>query len=111
MRLIDADALINNIERSYLTKGEKRLFSIKVRHAPTIAVNCNDCDGYEAGYVAGSHDNKRPLGEWIEEGTEIGAFGIKYTWNKCNKCGWSSSLVLPKNFCPNCGAEMEANHD
>ena len=49
---------------------------------------------------------KRPQGEWIKEGTEIGAFGIKYTWNKCSKCGWSSSLVLPKNFCPNCGADM-----
>lgn len=54
---------------------------------------------------------ERPQGEWIEEGTEIGAFGIKYTWNKCNKCGWSSSLVIPKNFCPNCGADMRGKEN
>lgn len=48
----------------------------------------------------------RPQGEWIEENSETGALGIKYTWLKCNKCGWSHGLVIPKNFCPNCGADM-----
>lgn len=43
MRLIDADELLNIIERSYLTKAEKRLFSIKVRHAPTVN-KCDNCD-------------------------------------------------------------------
>jgi len=36
MRLIDADELTRRIEQSYLTEGEKRLFSVKVRHMPTI---------------------------------------------------------------------------
>lgn len=36
MRLIDADSLINAIENSYLTAGEKRLFKIKVNKAPTV---------------------------------------------------------------------------
>lgn len=36
MRLIDADSLINVIENSYLTAGEKRLFKIKVNKAPTV---------------------------------------------------------------------------
>ena len=48
----------------------------------------------------------RQKGEWVEENSETGAFGIKYTWFKCNQCGWNSSLVIPKNFCPNCGADM-----
>ena len=60
--------------------------------------------GYMSGYERGKHE--RPQGRWIEEGTEVGAFGIKYSWNKCSKCGWSSSLIIPKNFCPNCGASM-----
>ena len=49
MRLIDADELLNTIERSYLTKGEKRLFSIKVRHAPTVKTYCYYCGQTEHG--------------------------------------------------------------
>ena len=45
MRLIDADELTRRIEKSYLTKGEKRLFSVKVRHMPTIKP-CENCDLY-----------------------------------------------------------------
>ena len=51
-------------------------------------------------------DQLRPKGEWIEGNSETGALGIKYTWFRCNQCGWNSSLVIPKNFCPNCGADM-----
>lgn len=50
--------------------------------------------------------NAPPKGEWIEESSETGALGIKYTWVRCNQCGWVNSLVIPKNFCPNCGADM-----
>lgn len=39
MRLIDADELTRRIEQSYLTKGEKRLFSVKVRHMPTFVID------------------------------------------------------------------------
>ena len=30
-----------------------------VDNAPTVAVNCKDCDGYEAGYSAGLKDAER----------------------------------------------------
>lgn len=30
-----------------------------MNEAPTVAVNCKDCDGYEAGYSAGLKDAKR----------------------------------------------------
>lgn len=36
MRLIDADDLTRKIEKSYLTKGEKRLFIVKIRHQDTV---------------------------------------------------------------------------
>ena len=45
MRLIDADELTRRIEKSYLTKGEKRLFLIKVRHMATVTP-CENCDLY-----------------------------------------------------------------
>lgn len=81
----------------------------------------SDCKGCPAEKLPCCYDNvilevisileeyQRPQGEWIEEGAEIGAFGIKYTWNKCNQCGWSSNIVIPKNFCPNCGAVMRGD--
>lgn len=54
---------------------------------------------------------ERPHGGWIEENSETGAIGIKYTWVRCNQCGWNNSLVIPKNFCPNCGADMRGEED
>ena len=36
-----------------------------IDNAPIVAVNCKDCDGYEAGYSAGLKDAERPQGEWI----------------------------------------------
>ena len=36
-----------------------------IDNAPTVAVNCKDCDGYEAGYSAGLKDAERPIGEWV----------------------------------------------
>ena len=43
----------------------------KIDNAPTVAVNCKDCDGYEAGYSAGLKDAERPQGEWIEMKTHF----------------------------------------
>lgn len=57
-------------------------------------------------YMLADEIGQRPKGKWIEEGQETGALGIKYTWVKCSECGWSNSLVIPKNYCPNCGADM-----
>jgi len=51
----------------------------------------------------------RPTGEWITIGEEQGALGIIYKIRKCSKCGWEHSLVIPNNFCPNCGADMRGD--
>ena len=65
---------------------------------------CSDCEIKDKIRKA---LNERPQGEWIEESSETGALGIKYTWVRCNQCDWSNSLIIPKNFCPNCGADMK----
>lgn len=51
-------------------------------------------------------DESRPTGEWITCGTETGALGVSYAEKKCSHCGWAHSLLIPSNYCPNCGAQM-----
>ena len=58
------------------------------------------------------------LASWLEElrgkkgywrkikMTEPGALGIRYQELQCSVCGWTHSLIIPRSFCPNCGADM-----
>ena len=70
-----------------------------IDNAPTVAVDCKDCDGYEAGYSAGLKDAERPQGEWIFD--EKGNF-------YCEKCGkYPHDQYATTDFCPNCGACMQ----
>ena len=45
-------------------------------------------------------------GHW--ETFEVYQGGIKETWYECSKCKWNSALLIPRKYCPNCGAEMES---
>jgi rubrerythrin len=47
-------------------------------------------------------------GKWIRGEVEVGACEIEYPWWKCSECGWEHALVIPRNYCPNCGAKMES---
>lgn len=38
-------------------------FEDLIDNAPTVVVDCKNCDGYEAGYSAGMRDTERPQGE------------------------------------------------
>lgn len=67
--------------------------AIKALETPTV-YEFKGCDNCEL---------ERPKGEW----EKIGDIGLAY---KCNKCGEIN--ILPKDFCPNCGAAMrEADDD
>lgn len=33
--------------------------------------------------------------------------GIDEEWLECSECMWSNALLIPRNYCPNCGAKME----
>lgn len=43
-------------------------------------------------------------GEWNT--FELFQSGIKETWYECPKCKWSNALLIPRNYCPNCGSKM-----
>jgi hypothetical protein len=81
------DDLIN---RSELTKAEHKAYN----------------EGFKDGVNQGIRISERSKGYWIIVGEEQGAFGIIYKIRKCSNCSWEHSLVIPDNFCPNCGADM-----
>lgn len=101
MRVIDADALIENIveklgvrSEEYLTAQESAIVN-EIYNAPTI---------------------EPKQGEWIDNTSE--------TWTpskKCSKCGLVVHSVATDstdfhaktkmNYCPNCGARMEVTNE
>lgn len=111
MRLIDANALkeaLNFVyDCAYIdSKSKEGIVSdiiAEIDNAPTVKTYCYFCGQTEHGQI-----EDRPQGEWIITGEEQGALGIIYKMRKCNKCGWENSLLIPRNFCPNCGAKMRS---
>lgn len=75
--------------------------------------NQNIDDDSIVGAVAnGMPYEERPKGKWIKEDKPWGGFGDCVLVNTCPFC--KESFVYHGNdpkFCPNCGAEMEADND
>lgn len=111
MRLIDADALKEAIEKNACRHSHYYDVFDVIDDAPTIepfekiGAICNEnCGGY------------RPKGKWIEHEDERWG-GIWYTCSNCNQNAtyeqdtyniWRQKL---SNFCPNCGTPMEVEND
>lgn len=111
MRLIDGDELTRRIEQSYLTKGEKRLFSVKVRHMPTADLD----DFYGKAFRNGEENalkirrlEEKPQGEWKVK--TLSTFPQyqpdEYMCPFCNKV-----VNYKTNYCPDCGADMRGGED
>lgn len=84
MGLIDADALIEKYGDWYVEEGPEEGFIGTIKHLidaqPTIKP-------------------ERPKGKWIHQG--------KFSRVECDQCGnVFRNTFAPKNFCPNCGADM-----
>lgn len=118
MRQIDADGLKEHAQKLLVGEGINTYFGINlykmfeeiIDKAPTVAINCKDCDGYEAGYSAGLNDAERPKGKWIGEcyDPECDQCHTKPLEEFCDSLGLDggSYVSIPMFFCPNCGADM-----
>ena len=105
MRLIDADALINEVDAWGSNDYDKHDFIEAINNAPTLTDRSLEIAqrSVELGRKVGQLEGKlqRPQGEW-EKPFEMNG----KTYHKCNRCHISSELILIDKFCPNCGARM-----
>ena len=42
---------------------------------------------------------------------ELAQGGINEKWLECSECKWSNALLIPRNYCPKCGARMMEKED
>lgn len=119
MRLIDADLLGLTDMEIFMCNGDYKealkMLLDKIEHAPAIDPDPSEEDE-ELDFV--QKHKKLPIiletrdkAHWIEVGREEGALGIEYKCYRCSKCGWESSLPIPRNFCPECGSDMKGEQD
>lgn len=66
-----------------------------------ISVMCKDILDYL--------EQEPKTGHWITNKANQG--GIEEVWYKCSECGWKNALLLPRNYCPNCGADMRGDKE
>lgn len=89
MRLIDADALINTLNKEKIEFNED--INYFILYAPTI--------------------DAEPVrhGKWIEHHKPYTWMG--YTYWSCSECGfecgYEKDITIRTNYCPDCGAKMD----
>lgn len=86
MRIIDADALINEFDRTFLGNNPRGVIRATIENAPTI-------------------EPERKKGEWLHKSKQLAALNTAW-WYECSICGYHAFNGMRTDFCPNCGADM-----
>ena len=117
MRLIDADALINDAMDRYCKDCDKRkgIKSGKWKIIYEIGdVPCRACDvddmvnDIESAPTVDAVERKR--GEWEQVANDDS--GIDFRCSVCHRYRFHNGEMLRKyKFCPNCGAEMRGENN
>ena len=113
MRLIDADALIDDLMERYckdcnkrkgIKNGKYRII-YEIGEAPCRACEVDDVK-VELEEAPSADVPDRKVGEWIWEDSEE-----RWGW-ACSNCGYGIRGDRSKtNYCPNCGAGMKGEDD
>ena len=103
MRLIDADALITQIETNICKPCRERKDDCH-------GVRCRACQyGDEINDIDSAPTvEQRKAGQWID-GKRMKFDGTFYWFRQCNQCGYERNdcdTEKDSNFCPDCGADM-----
>ena len=102
MRLIDADALKEKINRTieYADTEFDKGFNVGIEKAVYLIENAPTVDPFERiGSICNENCGiQRPTGKWINH--EDG-------YNICPLCKYKTAFSY--NFCPNCGADMRGD--
>lgn len=98
MRLIDADALKEEVKTMLCPDGYKIMMLERIESAPAVIKCSMTSDGLPLMDL-----RPRPQGEWIKDNS-----GNRF----CSECGSSAlyheiGLKIESRFCPNCGADMK----
>lgn len=66
-----------------------------------------DKEAVDMAIKALEQEPKLKIGHWNRYTLRRG--GLDEEWLGCSECmwSWSNVLMIPKNYCPNCGAKME----
>lgn len=112
MRLIDADAVINELEEMANNEWNISVGSSKglnnaidvIDNIPTVEYPFYK-EAYQTGFEEGK--NERPKGEWIFNQYDGNANIGNWHCSECRHIEIGGYNQKPNaNFCPNCGADM-----
>ena len=120
MRLIDADKLKKTFEDTVVVSPMPYAFVKQIiDNAPTveypeaITIKCDTEEGKQkllsalrnaSARLEVRAEEDRPTGKWVFIDNDVG-------WDKCSNCNWTDTRCHSWNYCPNCGARMEAENE
>ena len=98
MELIDRNALIKQIERTYCDPCTDRKCLYGACHLELALDDIEDAPEVDAEPV--KH------GRWDMSQLEVFG-GLYHCVRECSECGWTYDQVVEFNYCPNCGVKMD----
>ena len=110
MRLVDAEEAYKVLTDYYHHKTEIQHKALKeaIERVPTVDIDAITESHERTGYDRGFRDG---YAEALEETDNVerirhGKWEVTPVYIKCSECG-ESFMLIPQNYCPNCGAKMD----